>query len=192
MKNAHSFDPVHGTQEVFRAFLEVLANPGRPLDVSRHAAAFPRAGQWLAPALTLLDNETSFFWDGAGETGEEIRLLSGARAAALEDADFVFLSRRQDPANILPRVKRGTHADPHDSALLLIAAEGAREYPLKLEGPGVPPGGRRINLSSVESSWLKAREQEGFEYPCGVELVFLREDFSVVAFTRKVSIAWPT
>lgn len=190
MKSSHSFDLVHGAQEVFRLFLTALANPGRLLSLG--GTGFPRHGQWLAPALTLLDNETGFFWNGEPELGEEIRFLSGGLPATLEEADYVFLSRREDPGRILGKVKRGTLGDPHDSALLLIAVSGSPEYTSRLTGPGVPPQGRSVSLSAEELSWLKAREEEAFEYPCGVELVFLREDFSIVAFPRKAGIAWPT
>ncbi|MDR1317286.1 MAG: phosphonate C-P lyase system protein PhnH [Spirochaetales bacterium] len=190
MKSAYSFDMVHGTQEVFRVFLEALAHPGEPFGLNRYSAGFPRYGQWLAPAVTLLDNETGFFWDGAPEIGREIRFLSGSLPVSLEQADFVFLSCQADPARILSVVRRGTFTDPHDSALLLIAVQGGLEHTAQLNGPGVPPEGRRIRLCSTEVSWFKAREDQGFEYPCGVELVFLREDFSIIALTRKVSITW--
>jgi phosphonate C-P lyase system protein PhnH len=190
LKSAHSFDLVHDAQEVFRLFLEALANPGRLL--SLNGSGFPRYGQWLAPALTLLDNETGFFWDGEPEIGEEIRFLSGCLPAALEEADFVFLSRPEDPGRILAKVKRGTLADPHDSALLLVAVSGKPQYAARLEGPGVPPQGRDISLCAAELSWLKTRDHQGFEYPLGVELVFLREDFSIAAFPRKVNVVWHT
>jgi phosphonate C-P lyase system protein PhnH len=189
LKSAHSFDLVHGAQEVFRLFLEALANPGRRLRLD--GSGFPRHGQWLAPALTLLDNETGFFWNGEAEVGGEIRFLTGGMAVPLEEADFVFLPRPEEPGRILGEVKRGTLADPHDSALLLIAVRTGLERPFKLKGPGVPPEGRDLGLFPEELSWLEARERQAFEYPCGVELVFLREDFSFLAVTRKAGVIWP-
>jgi alpha-D-ribose 1-methylphosphonate 5-triphosphate synthase subunit PhnH len=193
-KTKHSFDPAAGTQEVFRLLLDALANPGRPVDMSRHAAQFAGQGQWLAPALTLLDNETGFFCAGIGEAAEEIRFLSGGVPVSLEDADFVFLSgesaggARGGP--LLSRVKGGTHADPQDSALLFIAAGGEADTSVTLTGPGVPPEGRKLRLSPAEAAWLRARDAQGFEYPCGVELIFMRNDFSLTAITRKVTAEW--
>jgi alpha-D-ribose 1-methylphosphonate 5-triphosphate synthase subunit PhnH len=200
---------VHGTQEMFRILLEALANPGRVLDFQPYAVQFAGQGRWLAPALTLLDKETGFFWDGNPETGEEIRFLTGAPRVFLEKADFVFLSGGKnspgvsDPedhveapqakaAQILARIKQGTHLDPHDSALLFIAAgTGERpEEPVFLSGPGVPPEGRRIDLFPAEAAWCRARDGRGFEYPCGVELVFLRENNSLAALTRKTAFRW--
>jgi alpha-D-ribose 1-methylphosphonate 5-triphosphate synthase subunit PhnH len=183
---------VHGAQEVFRLFLEALANPGRPVSSRRWNGQFSEYGQWLAPAAAFLDNETGFFWDGPAEAGEEIRFLSGAAPVPLHTADFVFLSRNTGPEDILSRVKSGTHRDPHDSALLLIGSvfpEGPVQVTLK--GPGVPPEGRIVDLSPAELSWVKARDKRNFEYPRGVEMVFLREDHSILALTRKVAAAWP-
>jgi alpha-D-ribose 1-methylphosphonate 5-triphosphate synthase subunit PhnH len=73
--------------------------------------------------------------------------------------------------------------------LLFIASGegdgGSRGETLALKGPGIPPEGRTIRLSPGEAAWRRARDERGFEYPCGVELVFLREDDSLLAFTRK-------
>ncbi|MDR3147202.1 MAG: phosphonate C-P lyase system protein PhnH [Treponema sp.] len=191
MRVKHNFDLVHGTREVFRIFLDALANPGRP--VRRQDDFFSAHGRWLAPALTFLDSETGFFWDGPPEVGEEIRFLSGAEPAPLQSADFVFLSPTAAAEEILPQVKSGTHQDPHDSALLLIGSDfsaGLMPVRVALQGPGVPPEGRTVELSPQELAWAQARDGMRFEYPCGVELVFLRED-SLLALTRKVAVSWP-
>lgn len=202
----HAFDMVHGAQGVFRILLEVLANPGRTLNLRRYADQFAGAGQWLAPALTLLDGETGFFWDGDPQTGEEIHFLSGAPRVSPEKADIVFTGGgAYSPAEILSRVKGGTYMDPHDSALLFIAAgereriardaspvqpaQGLQEEAL-LRGPGIPPEGRRVRLFPGEAAWCRAREERGFEYPRGVELIFLRGDGSLMALTRKTALLW--
>jgi alpha-D-ribose 1-methylphosphonate 5-triphosphate synthase subunit PhnH len=214
LKRKHDFDMVHGTQEVFRVLLEALANPGRVLNFRPQAVRFAGEGRWLAPALTLLDGETGFFWDGDPRTGEEIHFLSGAPRVFLEDADFVFLSGgshvpgassdpvamaadrgegfRAEASGILSRVKGGTHLDPHDSALLFIAAgdRSGGDVKVLLRGPGIPPEGRRLELFPGEAAWCRALEARGFEYPCGVELIFLREDFSLLALTRKTQFFW--
>jgi alpha-D-ribose 1-methylphosphonate 5-triphosphate synthase subunit PhnH len=132
IKHKHNFDMVHGAQEMFRILLEAMANPGRVLNLRPLKDQFAGQGQWLAPALTLLDKETGFFWDGDSQTGEEMRFLTGAPQVPLEAADFVFLPPRggtdspgsamAEAAWILSRVKQGSHLDPHDSALLFIAA----------------------------------------------------------------------
>jgi alpha-D-ribose 1-methylphosphonate 5-triphosphate synthase subunit PhnH len=213
IKHKHRFDMTQGAQEVFRVLLEAMANPGRVLNLRPLEDQFSGQGQWLAPALTLLDKATGFFWDGDSQTGDEMRFLTGAPQVPLEEADFVFLPpleggdspepAKTEAARILSRVKQGTHRDPHDSALLLIAAgeryageEAAGEAAKQsvfLTGPGIPPEGRRIDLSPAEAAWCRARDELGFEYPCGVELIFLRQDGSVLALTRKTEarLSWP-
>jgi len=196
VRNKHDFDMVSGTQEVFRLLLEALSNPGRRIDFNAQVSCFADNGRWLASALTLLDNETGFFWDGVPELGEEIRFLSGAMQVPLQNADFIFLSTLGTAADaeikqILSQAKSGTHRDPHDSALIFVAASGEADQTLALHGPGVPPEGRNVAVSAVEAAWIKARDTQGFEYPCGVELVFMREDNSFVAITRKAVATWP-
>ena len=195
MRVKHDFDMVAGTQEVFRLLLDALANPGSPVDLSEPVNCFAANGRWLAPALTLLDNETGFYWDGDPEVGEEIRFLSGAAQVPLENADFVFLSSPDavtESAAILSQVKNGTHRDPHESALIFVAAGGKANHSVTLKGPGVPPEGRNVPLSTAESVWIKTRDAQGFEYPRGMELIFIREDNSFLAITRKTAVTWPT
>ena len=194
MKAKHDFDMVDGTQEVFRLLLSALANPGRPVDISHQVCRFAADGEWLAPALTLLDNECGFSWDGPAALGEEIHFLSGCPLVPLHDADFVFISSAHSEAqaeSVLSTVKSGTHLDPHDSAMLLVATRGKKEFSLGLKGPGVPPEGRTAMLSAIEAAWIKAREAQKFEYPRGVEIIFLREDNSLLAITRKAAVTWP-
>ncbi|MDR0653920.1 MAG: phosphonate C-P lyase system protein PhnH, partial [Synergistaceae bacterium] len=127
MKAKHDFDMVMGTQAVFRMLLDSLSNPGRPVNASRYSGQFARRGQWLAPAVTLLDGEVGFYWNGERETADEICFLTGSSATHVERADFVFLPELSDPDEILGRVKPGTHADPHDSAMIIIEGGGTPE-----------------------------------------------------------------
>jgi alpha-D-ribose 1-methylphosphonate 5-triphosphate synthase subunit PhnH len=202
MRAKHEFDPVHGAQEVFRLLLEALANPGRVLSIRGHAALFSGNGGWLALALTLLDNETTFYWSGPEEAGQEILFLTGAEPAPPERADFLFLSgpfpgSGDEAADMLSRIKPGTPENPHDSALILAAVQrgegdGAALHAAMLHGPGVPPEGRRVDLCPSEAAWLRARDERGFKYPCGVEMIFIREDLSFMAITRKAEVTWLT
>jgi alpha-D-ribose 1-methylphosphonate 5-triphosphate synthase subunit PhnH len=144
----------------------------------------------LAPAVTLLDNETGFYWNGGTEIADEICFLTGSFLAPAWQADFVFLPEPADPHEILGSVKHGSDEDPHDSAMIIADARGKHEANATLHGPGVPPGGRNIPFSAAERGWLEARDEQGYEYPCGVELVFLRDGGEILSVTREVSIQW--
>jgi phosphonate C-P lyase system protein PhnH len=190
MRTKHDFDMVMGTQAVFRLLLGSLSNPGRAAGITRYADQFARDGRWLALAVTLLDNETGFYWNGAAETKDEIYFLTGSSSASIGRADFVFLPEPAGPNEILGSVKPGTHIDPHDSAMIIVEAGGLPEINAALSGPGVPPGGRSASFSSAERAWLEARDKQGYEYPCGVELVFLRDGGELLSITRKVAVQW--
>jgi phosphonate C-P lyase system protein PhnH len=190
MRAKHDFDMVMGAQAVFRILLDSLSNPGRPLDIARYAGQFRENGRWLALAVTLLDNETGFYWNGTPEAADEICFLTGSPTASIGRADFVFLPEPAAPDEILESVKPGTHTDPHDSAMIIVGAGGPPEANAALRGPGVPPGGRNTSFSIAERAWLEARERRAYEYPCGVELVFLRGGGELLSVTRKVGVQW--
>jgi len=200
IRTKHDFDMVRGTQEVFRLLMEALANPVRLVDLSNQVSQFATNGKWLAPALTLLDNETGFFCDGSSELAEEIHFLSGAAQVPLENADFIFLSSSYLKTDIdsvqffaeqiLSRVKTGTHRDPHDSVLIFITSFGKADIPISVTGPGVPPEGREALVSATESAWIKARDTMKFEYPRGVEIIMMRENNTLFAITRKAVVTW--
>ena len=196
----HNFDITKGSQEVFRLLMDALANPARPVNLNDQISQFVSNGKWLAPALTLLDNETGFFWDGPSELEEEIHFLTGAMQVPPESADFIFLSSsyvntepeaaRLFAERIISCVKAGTHRDPHDSVMIFIASSGKTDISISVSGPGVPPEGRKAQISAAEAEWIKARDKQQFEYPRGVELVFIRDDNSFLAITRKVAVKW--
>jgi alpha-D-ribose 1-methylphosphonate 5-triphosphate synthase subunit PhnH len=190
MKLKHDFDMAMGAQAVFRLLLDSLSNPGRPTSIAHYAGQFAYSGRWLAPAVTLLDNETGFYWNGAPEVADEICLLTGSSPVPLERADFVFLPEPAKASEILGSVKPGSHADPHDSALIIVEAGGQPDIASALSGPGVPPGGRSVSFSGAERAWLETRDERGHEYPCGVELIFSRGGGDILSVTRKAAIQW--
>ena len=171
------------------------------MDLSAQVSQFAANGQWFSTALCLLDNECSFYWNGDTAVSDEIRFLSGSIEVPVQDADFVFITSQDaqaefqpesQPEDILSRVKEGTHRDPHLSATLIIAAggNGSDTALLELKGPGIPPQGRRLQLSMTEAAWIKVRDRQKYEYPCGVDMIFLREDNSLFAISRKAAVTW--
>ncbi|MDR1514156.1 MAG: phosphonate C-P lyase system protein PhnH [Synergistaceae bacterium] len=190
MRAKHDFDMVMGAQAVFRLLLDSLANPGRQAGIARYEGQFKRCGRWLAPAITLLDNETGFYWNGDPDVADEICFLTGSSLASLDRADFVFLPEPADPGEILRSVKPGSDEDPHDSAMIIAGTGGRPGANATLRGPGIPPEGRDVPFSTAERAWLEARDEQGYEYPCGVELVFFRDGGEILSVTRKVAIRW--
>jgi alpha-D-ribose 1-methylphosphonate 5-triphosphate synthase subunit PhnH len=149
-----------------------------------------------APRVTLEEADFVFVSPGEGGAPPCAPAASGLRYPP-NGGSTPVTPPPDNPAgalSFLSRVKQGTHLDPHQSALLFIDAEaGENGNPgetLSLRGPGIPPEGRTIRLSPGEAAWCRARDERGFEYPCGVELVFLREDDTLLALPRKTAFLW--
>lgn len=192
MKKKHLFDYTHDSRRVFRVLLELLANPGEARSIADPASRFDGNGLWLAAAATLLDNEVTFHWNGGADGGAEISYLTGSSQAGARDADFILLPEPASPTELMPLVKHGTHEAPHTSATLIIGSDGLAAAECALSGPGVPPEGRRLALDGYEREWVLARNALDFEYPLGVELIFLRGNGDMTAVTRKVDVKWLT
>lgn len=187
MNAKHNFDFVMDGQEMFRILLDALSNPGRIKSYAAYAGGFAFAGEWLALATVLLDGEVSYYSNLAPGIKEEIHFLTGCREENAEAADFLLLAETAQPESIFAKIKMGTLTDPHDSATLLIRCQDApADQELLLSGPGIPREGRRLLLSRPEKAWLDERDKQQYEFPCGVDLLFLRPDQTLVAVTRKV------
>jgi alpha-D-ribose 1-methylphosphonate 5-triphosphate synthase subunit PhnH len=190
MNRKHSFDHTVGSQEVFRILLNALSNPGRLFDMSQPASRFAQNGMWLAIAATLLDNEVTYHWNGSLYVGQEIEYLTGSVPAKVEEADFIMLPEQTEPGKLLPLVKTGTHEAPHTSATVLAGSFGEQNMECTLRGPGIPPTGRHITLTQYEREWALLRDGLGYEYPLGIELIFIRGSGELFAVTRKAAVEW--
>ena len=91
-----AFDPLVGAQALFRRLLEAAAHPGVVIPLGPVPLVVPPAR--VRPAclllLALLDREVTFSVVGpeAETLREYLRFNTGARAAAVAAADFVFVT----------------------------------------------------------------------------------------------------
>lgn len=185
MQTKHKFDMTMDAQKVFRIVLEALSNPGRVKKIEEYTYKFADNGEWLALAVTLLDGEVSYYSNLHSDIKNEIHFLTGCHEEAIEKADFILIENMK-PEEVLAKAKEGTHIDPHDSAFIIIKSMEEPVEKVYLNGPGVPPEGRTLFVSKEEKEWLETKESMNYEYPCGVELLFLRASGEIVAVTRKV------
>lgn len=191
MDTKHRFDFVHDAQGMFRLLLDAMANPGRVGEAREYAEKFETAGNsgkngiWLALAAVLLDNEVTYWSNIEKKVKDEIHFLTGAMESEMEQADYLFVDGNEDPEAVMAKVKSGTHTEPEKSALLVIREKEVPDISRTFHGPGIPPEGRRVFLGGREQRWIDARNNAGFEYPCGIELMFVRWDGSFLIITRK-------
>lgn len=174
MRQIHTFDEVFDSQKMFRIILEAMANPGRVLCVEEaQNKLFGEHSGLLAVAMTLLDASVSFHAFENGQLAEQILLLTHAHPQSAGQADFLFAASAEEMEAGISQAKCGTLEDPHKSATLVVLLD--EEEPrrtLRLRGPGVD-GAIEIQVPETAVRALRAREDQRYEYPTGIDLVFL-------------------
>jgi alpha-D-ribose 1-methylphosphonate 5-triphosphate synthase subunit PhnH len=175
-------DQGRASQQVFRAVLQALAQPG-----SRHrlpacglkAPAGLSAGT-AAVALTLVDFETALWLDPALASAEGVadylRFHTGARIAA--DAAQAAFALASAPAR-LPGLKTfalGTLDDPDRSTTLILDVEGfVSGSGWRLTGPGIA-GETRFAAVGVTPALLAERGALEPLLPRGLDILLVAGD----------------
>ena len=193
MFKENPFDPVFDCQQVFKTLMNALARPGTI--VSREKNVEKLEGEnaaLLAAGLALLDNWRRFCVCGDPQLEKELRELTYGVPDVLSEADYLFLTKEQTAGlscrEILEEAKAGTLAEPHKSAtlfLMLDALTGGE--PCTLSGPGIN-GNIQISLPQEGRRWIEARQQIGYEFPCGIELYFLTPQGELMGVPRKIKL----
>lgn len=182
-------DPVHEAQLTFRAVLDALARPTRPVavpaDVAGPGSLSPAAAAVL---LTLCDDATKLWLDdrirgGADDVEAWLGFHTGAPVVAKPaQADFAVVS---SPAALpdLTAFAEGTDEAPHTSATIIVldpagtpgrtfTADGPGfEHPLTWVAPAFP--------ADFADQWAA----NGARFPRGVDLIIAGAD-AVVGLPR--------
>lgn len=186
MKTLHQFDEVFDTQAVFRMLLEGMSNPSRTISIAaQKEKMFGAHGAFLALGMTLLDNEVSFSVCGDETLREELQLVTLSEEKSLSEADYIFVMNSQMLSSIFVQAKSGTLMDPHHSATLIIRDSGESEQRVTLYGPGIN-GTIEFFCSEIVRQTLLLRDQQEYEYPMGVDLIFVTDSGDVTCIPRLV------
>lgn len=178
----HSFDAVFDGQAVFRLILSALSNPGRTVDVGAYAEKlYGSHPDMLAVAMTLLDNEVGFFCENDA-LSDEIARLTLSRRADMQSANFLFLLKASELEEGIACAACGTLTHPHRGATLIIRAGGAANA-IALSGPGVD-GEKTITVASAAITALRLRDEQHYEYPQGIDFLFISEGGELLAIPR--------
>ncbi len=186
-------DVVHDLQEVYRKVIQIMSRPGRIENIQEFAEK--NTFEWdgfdgsFLIAMMLLDGEVSFHV----AEGEDSRLsaqlakLTSARKSALQDADYVFLTRETDIQtiqNVFQQVKKGTLENPQSAATIIIEVNRplANEGPITLKGPGIEK--QETLFIDNGAAWLKDRAAVNKEYPLGIDLILVDENHNIAALPR--------
>ena len=184
----HSFDTVYDSQKVFRLILEAASNPTRVVNIKESAdKLFGSCPAFLAVAMTLLDNETGFAVLGDDRLCDEIVSLTLARREETQSADFLFAC---DPGGLkaaIETAKCGTLSDPHKSATVIIRNDGEPTESLLLFGPGID-GSITVQATQTVKDAIILRDAQNYEYPQGIDLVFVSSNGELFAIPRLVKV----
>jgi alpha-D-ribose 1-methylphosphonate 5-triphosphate synthase subunit PhnH len=192
MLTAAFADPVHASQNTFRAVMEALARPGTIVPLAATIAApSPLHPAAAAVALTLLDYETSVWLDPALSTTRDvadwIRFHTGAPITSdARTAAFAFVADgARAPA--LEAFSLGTPEYPDRSTTLVLQVEQfCVGESLTLAGPGIP-GTQSFAAAPLPSNFGAQLVANRALFPRGVDVILVTDD-AIAALPRSVRV----
>lgn len=187
MKQLHTFDEVFDSQKVFRMLLDAMANPGRRCTIRPQSQKlFGGDPDLLAVAMTLLDASVSFCAPDAPELTEQMVLLTHGKAVTPGQADYLFFSTLEQLPSLIEGAKEGTLENPHTSATLIVKIpQEQEEQRVLLSGPGVD-GQMETTLPSSVMQAVRLRDNQEYEYPQGIDYIFLLPESELLCIPRLV------
>lgn len=181
-----------GSQAVFRAALDALSHPGRPLDMPLNTA-LPRQGHGAAAALLLglLDADTTLWLSAVlanSDAAAWLRFHTGCQIVTdAATAQFVWVAQG-DAMPALSRLRGGSDAYPDTSATCVLEVPSLQtEAPdWLLQGPGIPTS-RHLGVSGLSPDFVAQWADNQACFPRGVD-VFLTTTTQIVGLPRTTRI----
>jgi len=193
-------DPVHATQQTFRALLDAMARPGAQVDlpaacVDGIAAPLDTRGQPIAEGLvalllTVLDRETTVRLHGefgSDACAQYLRFHTGVPMAG--PAAFEVVRAHRVDVALCQTFELGSDEEPQHGATVIVevpAFDPKAAPPIVLRGPGIDDT-RALPVSALEPSVWRWRMQRQADFPRGVDLVFVHER-QLVALPRSTRL----
>lgn len=165
------------TNATFEELMWALSRPGL-------VRTLPSSGL-AAFGESLLDRECSFAAPDDRDLAQTLG-RSGARAAALPDADYVFASAdTREKASAFASLRIGTLAYPDHAATLFVPAKFGFGSRLRLTGPGVKDS-LTIAIHGIDAAFWQVRAK-AIRYPLGWD-VYLIDSDRVIGLPRSTKI----
>lgn len=184
MKKMHTFDEVFDSQSIFRLILAAMSNPTKRVNIKEFSnKLFGHTPEFLAVAIALMDNEVSFNTCENETLAHEIVLLTLSKAETLENADYIFVPDKSMLHKAIESSKCGTLRDPHKSATVIVRIEDEKDTLLTLYGAGIDKKAE-FYTSSVVKDALDIRDNQFYEYPQGIDFIFISDNGDLFAIPR--------
>lgn len=187
MEKAFDFDFVFDTQFVFRKLLDAAAKPMTVVSIARLRDSFKDNAFLTALGCTLLDNAAEFYVEKNTALADTLSGLTLSRQTDIERADYIFLTSElnyETVRTIFEKAKKGTLADPHKSATVIISCrdfEGDED--ITVASPGIKDC-YKGRTSRYIKTILEIKQQLLCEYPCGIDLFFINDSGDIFACPR--------
>ena len=183
-------DPVHHSQQIFRALLAAQSRPGCVQGLG--GWPLPQApglsAAMGAALLTVLDSETKVWVApdlASGALYAFLRFHTGAQESSergnAAQAHFVVSSVASAEPALWNALNVGTDVAPHTSSSWWIdvpwmGADAAIDAPedalwIRLSGPGIA-GVQTIGVGGLGAAFWQWRQAQEALYPCGIDLLF--------------------
>jgi len=186
LSKKHNFNEVFDSQALFRLILTAMSNPLRTVNIKEFGdKLFGDNADFLTVAMTLLDNEVSFNTCENRQLSDEIVSLTLSKRETIENADYIFVENSKDLKDTIENAKCGTLIDPHKSATIIVKIPSDKNVYLTLIGPGID-GSATIHTNGIVTNALDFRDSGFFEYPEGIDFVFIDTDCNLFAVPRLV------
>jgi len=184
LSRKHDFDTVYDSQKVFRLVLDAMSSPASAVNISQYAGKlYGDYPELLAVAMTLLDNEVSYTTLENHALSDEIASLTLAKWEKTGSADFVFVCDTKDMKGAIENAKCGTLPDPHKSATVITHDDSQPACEVTLCGPGID-GRVTVRVSQTVKDAIIIRDLQHYEYPQGIDLIFISGAGELVAIPR--------
>lgn len=165
-------DPVNEAQAAFRAVLEALSRPGKPVAIGQPVKGLALGAAMAHLLLALTDDDTPVWWQRPDSAVDWLRFYSGATTAASpRSAAFAVIG---DVAGMpsLDGFSAGSVESPEHAATLLIEVPSLTEGPaVEWHGPGIREM-QTVRLAGLPGSFWTQWQANHAAFPQGVDIVF--------------------
>ena len=179
----------------FRQLADVMARPGKIIELAKTLPLTGTHPATFATLLTLLDKKTSIYpapQYGVTALNANIAFHTGCPIVAANIADFALLKGSQ--AYELNEFKVGSTLDPHQSCTLIIEVDDLNNQPtaddlaLELTGAGIKTS-QTVGIKNLHSCFINYLIERPDLFPCGLDfLLIANQQIMAIPRTTKVTI----